>query len=242
LNSGEIICVIPARGGSKGIPGKNIVEFDGKPLLHWSIAAARNSGRVARVIVSTDDKRIMEVAKQSGAEVPFVRPAKLAGDDVHSVHVILHVLDWLEQERESEPSGIMMLLPTSPLRTAGDVAAAADLFHVRGAEALISVCDLGKYMTNLRYVREGALVPIAPGDDRNAQRQGLEKLYGVNGSIFIAKPNVLREQKTFHVEGALAYEMDPLRSIDINTHEDFSLAERILATLMSQEGNGHGVA
>ena len=196
-------------GWLQGIQGKNIVEFDGKPLLHWSIAAAKASGRVARVIVSTDDERIMEVSRQSGAEVPFVRPANLAGDDVHSVNVILHVLDWLEQEHQAEPSGIMMLLPTSPLRTAGNVAAAADLFYERNAEALISVCDLGKYMTNLRYLHEGLLVPVSPGVDRNAQRQGLEKLYGVNGSIFIAKPNVLREHKTFHVDGAVAYVMDP---------------------------------
>jgi len=242
LNSGEIICVIPARGGSKGIPGKNIVEFDGKPLLHWSIAAAKSSGRVARVIVSTDDERITEAAKQSGAEVPFVRPANLAGDDVHSVHVVLHVLDWLEQERQLQPAGIMMLLPTSPLRTANDVAAAADLFIERGAKAVVSVCDLGKYMTNLRYVREGALVPVSPEVDRNAQRQGLEKLYGVNGSIFIAKPDVLREQKSFHVEGVLAYVMDPFHSIDINTHDDFALAERIRAALLSPERNERGVA
>jgi CMP-N,N'-diacetyllegionaminic acid synthase len=242
MNSGEIICVIPARGGSKGITGKNIVEFDGKPLLHWSIAAAKGSGRVARVFVSTDDERIMEVAKQSGAEVPFIRPAQLAGDDVHSVHVVLHVLEWLEQQRQSEPAGIMMLLPTSPLRTADDVAAAADLFLVRGAEALVSVSDLGKYMTNLRYLRGESLVPIAPEVDLNAQRQGLEKLYGVNGSIFIAKPTVLREKKTFHIDGAIGYVMDLFHSIDINTHDDFYLAERIRAIMMSAEWSERGLA
>lgn len=242
MSSSEIICVIPARGGSKGILGKNIAEFDGKPLLHWSIAAAKSSGRLARVIVSTDDERIMEASKKSGAEVPFVRPANLARDDVHSVHVVLHVLDWLEHESQSLPAGIMMLLPTSPLRTADDVAAATDLFLERSAEALVSVCDLGKYMTNLRYVRDGVLVPVSTGIDRNAQRQGLENLYGVNGSIFIAKPNVLREQKSFHVEGALAYVMDPFHSIDINTQDDFALAARIRAGLTSPARNDDGVA
>ena len=118
----------------------------------------------------------MEAAKHSGAEVPFLRPANLAGDDVHSVHVVLHVLDWLEQQRYPQPAGVMMLLPTSPLRVANDVAVAADLFLERGAEALVSVCDLGKYMTNLRYLRGGTLVRVAPEVDPNSQRQGLEKL------------------------------------------------------------------
>ncbi|MGI6855493.1 cytidylyltransferase domain-containing protein [Mesorhizobium sp. 1B3] len=223
----EVISVIPARGGSKGIPGKNLADLNGKPLLAWSILAALESGAVDRVIVSTDSAEIADVAHHWGAEVPFTRPAPLASDDIHAVHVALHALDWLEQQEGYVPAGVMMLLPTSPLRLAEDVRGAADLFRETGAPAVVSVVDLGKYMTNLRYLDGMALERVASEENPNAQRQGLRKLYSVNGSIFLARPGLLRESGTFHVEGALGYEMATFNSIDINSFEDLRLARQI---------------
>lgn len=225
--SNRIVAVVPARGGSKGIPLKNLSPLAGKPMLAWTIKAALDSGVVDRVIVSTDDLRIAEVARQAGAQTPFIRPAQIAQDDVHAVHVVLHALDWMQEHECQQPEGIMMLLPTSPLRLADDVSAAVQLFDERRADAVISVVDLGKYMTNLRYMDGELLQAVDPGEDCNAQRQGLRKLYGVNGSIFLARPAALRQAGSFHMASALGYQMDALRSIDVNTQADLDMVRRM---------------
>lgn len=230
MSERDIVCIIPARGGSKGIPGKNLTPLNGRPLLAWTIGAALASKSVSRVIVSTDSEAIAATALEWGAEVPFMRPAHLAGDDIHAVHVVLHALDWLEQQGQ-KPSGVMMLLPTSPLRLATDIQAAVELFERKQAPAVISVIDLGKYMTNLRYLDGDALERVAPEEDPNAQRQGLRKLYSVNGSIFLAQPDKLRQAGTFHIDGALGCVMDAINSIDINAPEDLSLAKQLSKVL-----------
>lgn len=227
MSKKEIVCVIPARGGSKGIPGKNLVDLHGKPLLAWSIAAAQSSKVVNRIFVSTDSEEIAFVARKRGAEVPFMRPVDLARDDVHAVYVVLHALDWLEREEGLEPEGVMMLLPTSPLRLPHDIRGVVKLFRERKAPSVVSIVDLGKYMTNLRYLDEARLERVAPEENPNAQRQGLKKLHSVNGSIFLARPNVLRRAGTFHVDGALGFVMDGVNSIDINAPEDLALARKL---------------
>lgn len=225
----EIVCIIPARGGSKGIPQKNLVDLEGRPLMAWSIAAAKASSRIARVIVSTESEEIAGVAREWGAEVPYIRPRMLAGDDVHAVHVVLHAIDWLQREESYRPEGALMLLPTSPLRLASDITGAVDLFRRKNAPALVSVVDLGKYMTNLRYLDGDRVVRVAPEQNPNAQRQGLKRLYAVNGSIFLARPDVLLREGTFHAGGALAFVMDSLNSIDINGPDDLALARKFCA-------------
>lgn len=220
----KILCIIPARSGSKGIPRKNLVEISGKPLLAWSLAAAEAANGVDRIIVSTDSDEIAGVAREWGAEVPYIRPKSLAEDDVHAVHVVLHVLDFLEKEESYKPAGVMMLLPTSPLRLSSDINNVIDLFYRKQASSVVSVVDLGKYMTNLRYLNGDSLVRVAPDEDPNAQRQGLNKLYAVNGSIFLARPDVLRQEGTFHASGALGYVMSEINSIDINSPDDLARA------------------
>ena len=237
----DIACIIPARAGSKAIPGKNLIDFCGKPLLAWSIEAALYSGAVGRVIVSTEDEGIASAARTWGADVPFTRPAELAEDHVHAVHTVLHALDWLEAQDGKAPDAVMMLLPTSPLRLPADVSGAAELFRGQRAPAVISVVDLGKYMTNLRYLAGDELRRVAPDEDPNAQRQGLERLYGVNGSIFLAKSDVLRSAGTFHVDGALGYVMDPMSSIDVNSPEDLDLARRLCSALEPWKSAGPSV-
>jgi len=223
----NIVCVIPARGGSKGIPRKNLVDLGGKPLLKWTIEAALESKVLSRVIVSTDDKDIASFAREAGASAPFIRPNEIATDDIHSVHVVLHVLDWLNDTEDFAPDGIMMLLPTSPFRSFEHIRGATNLF-LSGSDSVISVVDLGKYMTNFRYMDNDVLEMVAPDEEKNAQRQGLKKLYSVNGSIYIAKPNILRLNETFHIDGAKGYLMDSVSSVDINSLEDLRIA-RLLA-------------
>ncbi|PWF21226.1 cytidylyltransferase domain-containing protein [Corticimicrobacter populi] len=236
----RIIAIVPARGGSKGIPDKNVMPVGGKPLVAWTIQAALASGVVDRVIVSTDEERIAGIARAAGAETPFIRPGHIARDEVHAVHVILHALDWLLKHEGTEPEGVLMLLPTSPLRKPEDIRGVVRMFDKHRADAVVSVVDLGKYMTNLRYLNGNGepLERVAPDEDRNAQRQGLRGLFAVNGSIFMARPDVLRREGSFHVEGALGYVMDPLSSIDINSLDDLTLAREIHA-FRQQQHNGN---
>ena len=225
-----VVCIIPARGGSKGILNKNLVELEGTPLLSWSIVSAKESMCIERVIVSTDSSEIAAVARQWGAEVPFIRPEELASDNVHAVQVVLHALKWLDQQENYLPKGVMMLLPTSPLRLTADIDGAIDLFERNNAPSVVSVVDLGKYMTNSHYIEGDRLVRVAPDENPNAQRQGLKKLFAVNGSIFLARPSILKSEGTFHTNGALAYVMDSLNSIDINCWEDLFLARKFAST------------
>ncbi|WP_432697799.1 cytidylyltransferase domain-containing protein [Marinobacterium sp. YM272] len=227
----SIVAVIPARSGSKGISGKNLTELGGKPLIVWTIEAAIASGCVDRVIVSTDCETIASVARAAGAEVPFLRPANLAADEVHAVHVVFHALDWFLREESLVPEAVMMLLPTSPLRRASDINGAVELFRNEQASSVISVVDLGKYLTNLRYLDGHQLSMVAPGEDRNAQRQGQSKLFSVNGAIFMARPAQLRKAGTFHMEDSVGFVMDYISSIDINEQKDLELARRLCGVL-----------
>lgn len=227
----DIVCVVPARGGSKGIPRKNLSDLGGKPLLAWTVEAALSSGAVDRVIVSTDTAEIAEAARAAGAEAPFLRPAELAQDQVHSVHAILHAADWVEAESGSAPAHMMMLLPTGPFRRPDQVRAAVELYRESRSAALVSVADIGKYMTNLRYIRDGRLVPLDPEEDPNAQRQGLERIFAVNGSIYIARTPELRAAGTFHLPGAAAFVMSQASSLDINDPADLAFARRLTAAM-----------
>lgn len=229
--SSNIIAIIPARGGSKEIPGKNLIDLGGVPLITWTINSALSSGVIDRLIVSTDSQDIAIAAELAGAEVPYIRPQELADDSVHAIQVIFHALDWLVLNEQVVPEGIMMLLPTSPLRLKEDIKGVVNLFKDNVADSVISVVDLGKYMTNLRYMLHQEIVPVDPGENKNAQRQGLSKLYSVNGSIFLARPLALREAGTFHLEGALGYVMDALNSIDINSEQDLMIARTIVKNI-----------
>ena len=222
------LAVIPARGGSKAIPRKNLRLLAGRPLIAWTIAAALKAQRVDRVLVSTDDAEIAEVAKAAGAEVPFLRPAELAGDDVHSVHTVLHALDWLEQHEGAAPNTVVMLLPTSPLRSSGDLDRAVEALESTGAPSVISICVSGTPFGSLRWLRSGRLEALDQGKERNFQRQDVEQLYAVNGSIYVAPTSALRQHGSFHVDGAVGSVMSRLHSIDINTEEDFAIAEALI--------------
>jgi CMP-N,N'-diacetyllegionaminic acid synthase len=225
----NLICVIPARGGSKGIARKNLVNLGGKKLLAWTIEAALKSEMFDRVIVSTEDEEIADAAKDLGAEVPFIRPSSLASDEVHAVHVIFHTLDWIYNNDNSTPDGVMMLLPTSPFRSYVDIRNSVEIFN-SGHDAVIGVVDLGKYMTNLRYMDKNTLKVVSDDEDLmtkiklNTQRQGLKKIYSVNGAIFLAKTDLLRSNGTFHMDGAKGYVMSVINSIDINSPEDLKLS------------------
>lgn len=223
----KCIAVVPARGGSKGVPGKNLRPLAGKPLIGWTLESASEVRELDDIIVSTDDQEIAEVAQSFGASVPFVRPGDLAEDNVHAIHVILHCLDWLEREGRL-PDAVMMILPTSPLRRSWHIRQALQTFAQAPDRPVISVYRSLTPMISFRWLEAGRLVPVAPAETMNMQRQDLMPLYGVNGSIYIAPPEVLRRFGTFHTETARPYVMDRLHSLDINSLDDFAMAEHLL--------------
>lgn len=229
------LAVVPARGGSRGIPRKNIRPLAGRPLIAWTLATAKAARQIDRVLVSTDDEEIAAVARAAGAEVPFLRPAAFSGDDVHSVHAVLHSLDWLEQHEGSVPDTVAMLLPTSPFRRAADLDQAVATLRTSDAPSVISVCAAATPLGSLRWLREDRLVPVQETADHNFQRQDVEQLYAVNGSIYVAASAALRKHRSFHIVGAVGSVMSKRHSIDINTLEDFAIAEALAASSGEQE-------
>lgn len=224
----ECLAVVPARGGSTGIRDKNLVQLGDRPLIAWTLAAAHESKRIDRVVVTTDSERIAATARELGAEVPFLRKPNLARHDVHAVHTVLDALNRLNESEGYQPDLVTMLLPTAPFRRGRHIDGSLELLESRGGPAVIGVFRWDRYLTNLRFLRGGTLVPVEDAPDFNVQRQDQEDLYVVNGAIFGAKKDVLLNLETFHVPGALGYVMDREESVDINDSRDLAEAHRLL--------------
>ena len=142
----NILGLIPARGGSKGLPRKNIKPLLGKPLIAWTIEQALASRYLDRVVVSTDNKEIAEISKKYGAEVPFMRPKELAEDNAKGIDVVLHAIDWLKENNKRKQYDLMMLLqPTSPLRATEDIDKAIETLFLKEAKAIVSVCEVAHH-------------------------------------------------------------------------------------------------
>ncbi|MEO1750163.1 acylneuraminate cytidylyltransferase family protein [Thiofaba sp. EF100] len=221
----NILALIPARGGSKGLPGKNILPLAGKPLIQWSIEAAHGSRFMTRVVVSSDDPAILAVARAAGAETPFVRPAELAQDDTPSMDVVLHALDQLPPV-----DWVVLLQPTSPLRSAEDIDQAIARCLETGAPACVSVSEspaLPWWM--FRVDATGRLVPFLDAAQRPQRRQEAPTLYTLNGAVYVARVEWLRKTRSFLSEETVAHVMPAERSVDIDTALDFRLAECLLA-------------
>lgn len=225
----KIVALIPARGGSKTIPYKNIKPLAGKPLIAWTIEAAKSCRELSRVIVSTDDQKIADVTLQLGAEVPFLRPAELAGDKTSSLAVVLHLIQWLREHDDADPDYILLLQPTSPFRTAEDIQAAIGLARTKMANAIVSVCKTDAHPLLCKRIQEdGRLVDYMSTDLDYLRRQDLPPAYQLNGAIYMNRCQSLLEEQTFLPKDALPYFMPPERSLDLDTPWDWHLAELIL--------------
>lgn len=222
----EVLAVIPARGGSKGVPRKNLRSLFGRPLIVHTIAAALEAARVTRVIVSTEDAEIAAVAREAGAEVPFMRSAALSGDNVHSSAVVVDVLARLAAAGEAQPRLVLMLLPTVPLRAARHIDAAIAIFENGGVESVVAVCELGHYLAKLRRLEHGFLHPVVESEG-NTQRQGQEALYYPNGGIYVAEARHFAMTRSFHLPRSVPYVMEQVHGVDIDRLEDFALAEAL---------------
>jgi CMP-N-acetylneuraminic acid synthetase len=224
-----IVTIITARGGSKGLPGKNIKIFAGMPLIAWSIIVSQKFSDATRVIVSTDNKEIADIARRYGAEVPFMRPQELASDTADSVDVVLHALDWLRAHESCYPEMVLLLQPTSPLREVADIAAAINIQREMNADSVVSVCDATCPPQWLRTidVSTGRLLALSNSQELR-RRQDTPKLYQLNGSINLIKSNVLRDKRTFYPEKTYPVVMPRERSVDIDSAFDFHISELLM--------------
>ena len=221
--------MIPARGGSKGLPNKNILNLAGKPLIAWTIDVAKRCPEIDHVIVSTDSEEIAQVAREWGADVPFSRPHQLATDEAKGIDVVLHAVSWL-QEKE-EPFGFFVLLqPTSPLRTAEDIQKGFQIFE-QGDEvqAVVSVTTPTHHplWANTLPVN-GWMGDFIRPDILNKNRQDLPEYFELNGAVYIAKPDYLKHVKSFMGPSTYALRMSPDHSIDIDSKTDLMIAEQLL--------------
>jgi N-acylneuraminate cytidylyltransferase/CMP-N,N'-diacetyllegionaminic acid synthase len=224
----KILALIPARGGSKGLPGKNKKALCGKPLIAWTIAAAKKSGYIDDIIVSTDDFYIAKIAKKYGARVPFMRPAKFATDAAPAIAVMINTREWLKKHKENYDI-IVYLQPTSPLRVADDIDNGIKLFFEKNSNSVVSVCKSAKpkYLIN-NLPANGNMKNFLTSSNANKNRQQHKDTFEINGALYIAFFDYICSKKSWYGSKTFAYLMPRSRSIDIDTELDFRIAEFIL--------------
>ncbi|MHC0055502.1 acylneuraminate cytidylyltransferase family protein [Actibacterium sp. D379-3] len=221
-----VLAVITARGGSKGVPRKNVRPLGGRPLIAWTVRAALEAQCVARVVVSTDDEEIAQAARDAGAEVPFMRPAALASDTATSVDVMIHALDAVPGFERA-----VLLQPTSPFRTGADLDAGFALWQgVPDAGGCVSACEAAESPW-LMYGRgaAGQLERLLPEPPNGTRRQDLPKALLLNGAFYFVDVARFRLERRFLFADSLGFEMPVERSPDIDTPADFEAIERQLA-------------
>jgi len=228
FKSKKILALILARSGSKGLPGKNIRILSGKPLIAWTIDSAKKSKYIDEIIVSTDSKKIADVAKQYGAQIPFMRPARLATDKAKSIDVVLHVIRWLERNLQVYDV-IVLLQPTTPLRGREDIDGAIELLFSKKAKGVASVMECSQspiWASSLP--KNGCMKNFVESKYANKNRQELPVFYCLNGAVFVAYLDYIKEQKNFIGNKTFAYIMPRERSVDIDDEMDFIIAEALV--------------
>jgi CMP-N,N'-diacetyllegionaminic acid synthase len=226
----ECLAIIPARGGSKKVPRKNIRSLAGQPLIGWTIQAALACTGLQRVIVSTDDPEIAEIAHSYGAQVPFMRPVELAQDDTPDLPVYQHALAWLASQEGYRPELVAWLRPTSPLRTAQDIQNAIQLLAESRADCVRSVCLAEHHPYWMKRLEGEHLRPFLDGADERTyyRRQLLPPVYRLNGAVDVVRCANLGERDSLFGGDMRGYIMPPERSIDIDSELDFAVAELLL--------------
>lgn len=227
----EILAFIPARGGSERVPGKNVKLLCGKPLIAYTIAAAKKSKRVNRVVVSTDSEEVAAVAMEYGAEVPFLRPKEISGAESTEMQFFEHALDWFLKNENYEPDLIALLYPTSPFRKPETIdRAIEEMLKHPEADSLRSIKLCSEHPYKMWVVEEGLLKPFVKTGVPNAHTLAyklLPTVYAQNASIYITKPETIRDKKSPTGDTIIPFIMDEVESVDINSPVDFRLAEAL---------------
>jgi len=231
----KILAVIPARGGSKSIPRKNIKLLCGKPLIAYTIEEAKKSQYVDRIVVSTDDPEIARIAKEYWAEVPFLRPKELAGDDVTDLPVFQHCLAWLREHENFRPDIVVHLRPTAPLRKVKHIDRGIEiLLNSPDADSVRSVCLAPKNPLKMWKIQNNRLAPFIPEsfngikEAYNLPRQKLPTAYIQNGSVDVIRVKTILEKNSMTGDIIIPLVMEEYESVNIDTKIDFLIAEQLM--------------
>lgn len=218
-----VLALITARGGSKGIPGKNIKRLADKPLINWTIDAAKQSTYIDRLILSSDDDNIMQQALAAGCEVPFKRPAELALDSSNSMDVIVHALEQLTVQYDY----LLLLQPTSPFRTVAQIDAIIEQGIGSGTDITVSVTESKKHPAFMYTLDGNKLLPVI-NTQQQKRRQDMSKVYEHNGALYLASIPHLLQVKSYNGDGVSAFVMDTLSSVDLDEPLDWEFAEYLI--------------
>lgn len=229
----SVLGLIPARGGSKGILGKNIQPLGGRPLIVHTIAAARAAASLDRVIVSTDDTQIASVARQAGADVPFLRPAEYASDTASSLSVVLHALAWLGMHEGYRPDAVALLSPTCPLRTAAQIDETVQALWTSGQDSAMTVHEVRDHPYFIyRQAPDGTLNDLLDVAERPLRRQDLPPFYAPNQAVIASRTGYLKvigdPQPVFNPASLVGVPIDFAAGYDIDTPADLAVAEALL--------------
>lgn len=230
----SILGVIPARGGSKGIPRKNLADLCGRPLIQYTFEAALGSRELDRVVLSTDDEEIAAFGRRCGVEAPFVRPGELAGDRTPMVPVLQHAVQWLRREEGRTYDAVALLQPTSPLRRASDVDDALRAFREGDMDAIIGVCEPREHPYEMVIVGEKEAKFLIPHPPEKGLRQAFPTCYFVNGAVYALLTPVLLGQGTLFPERTGIYIMDWLSSWEVDTPLDLKIAASLMSLRQSE--------
>ena len=223
----DVLAIIPARGGSRGVPGKNLAPVAGRPLIAWTVDAARGAKCIGRTVVTTDHADIADAARAEGAEVPFMRPAFLAADDTPGIDPLVHALLWLAEHEGFRPQWVVCLQPTSPLRISADIDAAFELVRTHGAQAVISVTRSPVHPRWLMRLDDDGRCEPWHGSPP-PQRQAAQPAWALNGAIYLAQTQWLLDNRTWYGEHTFAMPMPEERSLDVDTPWQMHLADLCL--------------
>ncbi len=225
------LAIIPARGGSKRLPRKNVLDLCSKPLIAWSIEAGLNSKYIDKVVVSSDDDKILEISKQFGAET-IKRPDELATDTASSFDAIKHTIENVEKY-----DYVVLLQPTSPLRSGQHIDEAIELLGSKNADAIVSVCEMDHSpLWSNTLPEDGDMSHFIRDEVKNKRSQDMETYYRLNGAIYICKTNRLLEEKTFFIkDGIFAYKMNREGSVDIDEEIDFMITKAIMDAIKASK-------
>jgi len=228
-----MLAIIPARGGSKGVPGKNIKPIAGKPLINYTIDAALKSKSVSQVVLSTDSEEIARIGKAAGAEVPFMRPDYLAGDQAKAIDAYTHCIDFMSNKQGKSVEEVIVLLPTTPLRRPDDIDNAILLFNQKKADSVISYTPEDHPINWHRYVDEESRVsPVFDNSIENRQQH--KSTFYPNGSIYVFKSEILK-RGIYFTDQTFAYIMPRKYSVDIDDELDVLWAEFLLTKLSNED-------
>jgi len=230
-----MIAIIPARGGSKGLPGKNIKLLNNKPLIAYTIIAAKNSKYIDNVFVSTDDKEIAEVSLKYGAKVPFLRPKELATDNALAIDNYIYTIEKLKELYNKEIPEIVVLQPTSPLRNTEDINSAIEIFITKKADSVISFSEMTHPpVWAKKVINDGTVRDYFENAAGFKNRQDIEKALMPNGAIYILKYELLKNKYTYYSDKTYPYIMPANRSVDIDLQIDFDFAEFLMNKINEQ--------